>query len=219
MHTQGQPDCTLPWLAASDASPAVENVSRYIVRTVPIEIPLTARLQREAERWKSAPRPDNIVAPGPGQRSVWDFPRPPAVERVCERVTVEFAGRCIADTRRCLRVCETASPPTYYIPMDDVAMQYLREGTGASLCEWKGMSRCYDIAVLGAVSLQAAWTYPSVQHEYAVLANHMGFYASRVDRCTVGNEIARPQPGGFYAGWITSDLTGPWKGEIGTGGW
>lgn len=189
------------------------------MRTEPIEIPMTPRLAREAERWRQSVKPPFVETPGPGQRSVWDFPRPPAVERVLDRVTIEMAGRMIADTTRCLRVCETASPPTYYVPRVDIAMEFLVPGAGLSMCEWKGRARYFDIVVDGARSEQAAWDYPSVSDEYAVLADHLAFYASRVDRCTVAQEVARPQGGQFYAGWITSELTGPFKGDPGTQGW
>ena len=76
----------------------------------------------EREKWRSFPRvrPSGVVVPGPGQESVWDYPRPPRVESVSGRVKVEFRGRVLAETSRALRVCETASPPTYYIPPADV---------------------------------------------------------------------------------------------------
>ena len=31
--------------------------------------------------------------PGPGQESVWDYPRPPKLEPVSERITVELGGK------------------------------------------------------------------------------------------------------------------------------
>jgi uncharacterized protein (DUF427 family) len=189
------------------------------MKTAPVEIPMTARLRRAAERWRGSTKPPFVTPAGPGQRSVWDFPRPPAVERVLERVTVELAGQTIVDTQQCLRVCETASPPTYYMPRADVAMQFVRPGSGTSGCEWKGFARYFDLVVGDRVSAQAAWWYPNVEKEYAVLADHIAFYASRADRCTVAGEVVAPQPGGFYAGWITKELTGPWKGGPGTQGW
>lgn len=189
------------------------------MRTEPVTISMTPRLAREAERWQRSVKPPFVEPAGLGQRSVWDFPRPPAVERVLDRVTVEFGGQTIADTTHCLRVLETASPPTYYVPRADIVQGVLVPGAGASMCEWKGRARYFDIVVGDAKSPQAAWDYPSVSDEYAVLADHVSFYASRVDRCTVGGEVARPQAGQFYAGWITRELTGPFKGDPSTQGW
>ena len=189
------------------------------MRTEPIDIPMTPRLVREAEYWRHSNKPSFVETPGPGQRSVWDFPRPPAVERVLDRVTIELAGQTIVDTQRCLRVCETASPPTYYVPRADIVEGILVPGEGRSMCEWKGAARYFDVVVGERRSAQAAWDYPSVSDEYAVLADHVAFYASRVERCTVAGEVARPQSGQFYAGWITSELTGPFKGDPGTQGW
>lgn len=132
---------------------------------------------------------------------------------------MELAGQLIADTTRSLRVCETAGPPTYYIPRSDVAVDHLRPAAGSSTCEWKGDARYFDVVVGDREAHRAAWWYPKIASEYHVLADYVAFYASRVDRCTVAGEVVRPQPGEFYGGWITSDLTGPFKGVPGSHGW
>lgn len=190
------------------------------VKTEPIQVPLTPRLTREAARWEThGRRPQSIVVPQPGQESVWSYPRPPALERVLDRVTIEFAGEMIADTVKALRVCETASPPTYYIPFQDLRMELFRPEAGSSICEWKGQARYYTLDVHGKTARRCAWTYSPPSTEYRALADTMGFYPGRVDRCTVGEFDVRPQPGEFYAGWITPDLVGPFKGEPGSEGW
>lgn len=120
----------------------------FRVRVEALDVPLTSRLATEAARWAShGRRPEGIILPEPGQESVWDYPRPPALQRVLDRITVEFAGRCIADTTGALRVCETASPPTYYIPAADVRLEWLRSEAGASICEWKGRAIYYSLMV------------------------------------------------------------------------
>ncbi|MCG8424896.1 MAG: DUF427 domain-containing protein [Proteobacteria bacterium] len=189
------------------------------IQVVPVDIPLTARLHREAERWAGSARPTNIVSAGPGQISVWSFPRPPAVERVLERVEVHFAGQRIAATDRAVRVCETASPPTYYIPPADVNQEYFCRDVGESMCEWKGLARYYALVAGDQRAAQAAWAYPTPFDEFAMLAGFVSFYPARVDWCSVGGEIVQPQPGRFYGGWVTGDLTGPFKGEPGSAGW
>ncbi len=190
------------------------------VRTQPIEVKLTPRLAREATRWAThGRRPPAVVAPGPGQQSVWDYPRPPALERVLERVTVEFAGQIVASTQAAVRVCETASPPTYYIPAADIRSDLLRSEAGASGCEWKGTAVYHSLVVGDRRAPRCAWSYPSPTAEYSELANMLAFYPGRVDRCTVGQFEVSPQPGEFYAGWVTPDLVGPFKGEPGSEGW
>lgn len=190
------------------------------VRTEPIDVPSSARLAAEAKRWATrGRRPAAIVEPGPGQQSVWDFPRPPALERVLDRVTVELAGQLVADTMHAVRVCETASPPTYYIPLADIATEYLRPAGGTSMCEWKGVARYHSVVIADVCAPRCAWSYAEPSPEYRALANTIGFYPGRVDRCTVGDYDVRPQPGQFYAGWITPDLVGPFKGEPGSEGW
>jgi len=159
------------------------------------------------------------IEPGPGQESVWDYPRPPAISPDGRHVVVTFAGRVIADTRRAIRILETSHPPTWYIPTEDIDMDALRSRAGASVCEWKGAASYADIVVGDAVSRDAAWSYPTPAPRYAILGDHIAFYAGRVDHVTVDGELVRPQPGGFYGGWITDDVVGPFKGDPGTRGW
>jgi uncharacterized protein (DUF427 family) len=164
-------------------------------------------------------RPTDVPAPGPGQESVWNYPRPPRVEPVASRVRVVLGGVTIADTTHALRVCETASPPTYYVPPDDVLPGALAPAAGQSLCEWKGTARYWTARAGDRVATRAAWSYPSPYPDFVALRDHLAFYPGRVDACFVGDEQVRPQAGAFYGGWITASLVGPFKGEPGTEGW
>lgn len=159
------------------------------------------------------------VVPGPGQESVWDYPRPPRLERVEERLRVEFAGQVIADSVRGWRLLETSHPPVYYLPPEDVQMHLLHEERGTSYCEFKGFARYWNIEVDGNFSRAAAWSYSEPAPEYAALKDCLAFYASRVDACYVGTERVQAQQGDFYGGWITSRVVGPFKGPPGTRFW
>lgn len=157
--------------------------------------------------------------PGPGQESVWDYPRPPRLERTDEVVEVELGGRTIARTTRALRVLETSHPPTYYLPVEDVATGVLRPAGGSSFCEWKGRAAYLDVVSGDRVAERAAWHYPEPTGPFAELCGHVAVYPGRMDRCLVDGERVLAQPGGFYGGWITSRVVGPFKGEPGTMGW
>lgn len=171
-------------------------------------------------RWASSSRPDDIVVPGPGQESVWDYPRPPRLEPVAKRIRVEHGGVTIADSERAMRICETASAPTYYLPRDDVAMDHLLEsGARASHCEWKGEAKYFDVEVGDRLAPAAAWCYPNPYEEFAAIAGWIAFMPQPMDACWVGDDPVTPQPGGFYGGWVTPELTGPIKGAPGTGHW
>ena len=150
---------------------------------------------------------------------MWDFPRPPVIESVPARVVVELGGVVIADTLRALRVLETASPPTYYLPMTDVMPGVLVPCEGESFCEWKGRARYWTVFTPDRQAARAAWGYPNPTPAFAAIGGHVGFYAGRMDACRVGADIVVPQPGGFYGGWITPEFTGPFKGEPGTTHW
>ena len=170
-------------------------------------------------RWTGEERPPFAEEPGPGERSVWDFPRPPVLEEVPGTVVVEHAGVEVARSDRALRVLETASAPGYYIPPDDVRTDLLREAPGTSHCEWKGRAVYFGLVVEGEGVERAAWAYPDPTPRFERIRDHLAFYAGRVDRCLVAGEEVRPQPGGFYGGWVTPDLVGPIKGEPGSSGW
>jgi uncharacterized protein (DUF427 family) len=159
------------------------------------------------------------IEPQAGQESVWDYPRPPRLEPVSPRLRVTFNGQTIADTRSGYRVLETSHPPVYYIPPADVARQWLRRAPGQSWCEWKGEAIYWVLEVGDRVAESVAWSYPRPTPDFAPIADHLAFYASRVDACFVGDEQVQPQPGDFYGGWITSNIVGPFKGGAGTRGW
>lgn len=155
----------------------------------------------------------------PGQESVWDYPRPPAVVPSDRRVVVELGGRRIADTRRSLRVLETSHPPTYYIPMADITPGVLRASPKRTVCEYKGAAHYFDVAAGGRVEEAAAWHYPAPEPGYETLRDHVAFYPARMGACFVDGERVAAQAGDFYGGWITEDIVGPFKGGSGTAGW
>lgn len=166
------------------------------------------------------PPPDvQPVTPGPGQESVWEYPRPPRVELDARRIEVVFNGVTIVDTTRAYRVLETSHPPTFYVPRSDVAMEFLTPTRQTSWCEWKGGSRYFDVTVGDHRASGAAWSYPEPRRGFEEIAGHLAFYCHAMDRCTVGGAIAKPQPGRFYGGWITPDVVGPFKGGPGSLGW
>jgi uncharacterized protein (DUF427 family) len=160
------------------------------------------------------------IEPGPGQESVWDYPRPPRVEPSKRHVRIEFAGEVIADSSRALRVCETAGPPVLYVPPEDVQTDLLVPSPGhTTFCEWKGTASYVDIVVGSRRSDRAAWTYEAPASDFAELKGYLAFYPGRVDAAFLDDENVRPQPGEFYGGWITNDIVGPFKGEPGSGHW
>jgi uncharacterized protein (DUF427 family) len=159
------------------------------------------------------------IKPRLGQESVWDYPRPPKLERTDKHIQVFFNGELLADTRQAWRVLETSHPPVYYLPPEDIRMDYLNPTEGSSWCEWKGRAAYYDVVVGDKVAEKVAWTYPRPAPSFRAIRDHLAFYAWAVDQCLVDGELVRPQPGNFYGGWITDEVVGPFKGEPGTMGW
>jgi uncharacterized protein (DUF427 family) len=157
--------------------------------------------------------------PAAGQESVWDYPRPPRLETFLGSITVELGGETLASTTHAWRVLETSHPPTYYLPRDAFADDVLREAPGASWCEWKGQASYYDLVTDTRVAHKAAWAYLSPTPDFAPIAGAIAVMAAQVDRCTVNGERVLPQPGGFYGGWVTSWVVGPFKGIPGSMGW
>ncbi len=156
----------------------------------------------------------------PGQQSVWDYPRPPRLEREARRVRIVHRGVTLADTAAALRTLETSHPPSYYLPPADIdTAQLVPSPRGGSFCEWKGRAVYWDVTVAGERLAAVGWSYPAPTAAFAALADYIAFYAAPFDGCFVGDELVRPQPGGFYGGWITRDLAGPFKGGPGSQFW
>ncbi len=156
---------------------------------------------------------------GPGQESVWDYPRPAVAERSDRHVRIIHRGTTVADTRAAIRTLETSHPPSWYLPPDDVARALLRPSARRSFCEWKGEAVYWHLALGDALLRDVAWSYPDPTPGFALLRDHLAFYAAPLDRCTVDGAVVTPQPGGFYGGWITADVVGPFKGVPGSTGW
>jgi len=159
------------------------------------------------------------IEPGPGQESVWDYPRPPALERVPQRLRVVVGGVTIADTTAGYRVLETSQPPAYYLPPADLAAEHLVPSTSRSFCEWKGQAQYWTITVGDRVIPDAAWSYARPTERFAAITDHLAFYPQKVDACYVDDELVRPNEGGFYGGWVTDRIVGPFKGGAGTAHW
>jgi uncharacterized protein (DUF427 family) len=156
----------------------------------------------------------------PARESVWDYPRPPIVVPSHERVVIELDKVVIVDTRGALRVLETSHPPVYYVPAGDIAAGSLRPVSGSTWCEFKGSAAYFDIiAPSGRTLHRGAWHYPNPNVGYGALIGHVAVYPGLMDRCSVDDETVVAQQGDFYGGWITSSVTGPFKGGPATVGW
>jgi uncharacterized protein (DUF427 family) len=153
------------------------------------------------------------------QESVWDYPRPPRVEKVSYRLRVIFNKIVIADTTQGYRVLETSHPPAYYLPQSDISMEYLAPQSRKTFCEFKGAASYWTIKVEERVAENSAWGYLHPAKGFEAITGHLAFYASRMDECWVGEEKVTPQAGDFYGGWLTSNIVGPFKGAPGTSGW
>lgn len=173
---------------------------------------------RASWRWRGEGRPPFAAVPGPGQESVWDFPRPPRLVPEAREVLILWRGQEVARSTRTLRLLETAHPPTFYIPPADVQRALLRPAPGSSFCEWKGPAAYWHLVDGDSILAAVAWSYPRPLAGAEALTDHLAFYAHTL-ACSVGGAPARPQAGGFYGGWITPELTGPFKGDPGSEGW
>ncbi len=182
------------------------------------DLPAWIRAARDHWRWRGADRPPFAATPAAGQESVWDYPRPPRIVADTREVVVLWGDRVVVRTRGALRVLETSHPPSFYLPLRDVAQRYLERAAGGSTCEWKGPAQYWSLRDGDDRLDSVGWSYPEPMAGAEALATCISFYPSALT-CLVDGERARAQAGGFYGGWITSELVGPFKGEPGSGGW
>jgi uncharacterized protein (DUF427 family) len=189
-------------------------------RVEPLDAAARRATCRAPDRSRRMPLPPGVTPEpaGPGRESVWAYPRPAVAEPTPRALRIVHRGETVAESRRALRVLETSHPPVYYFPPEDVRAT-LRLSGGQSLCEWKGRATWLDVVAGGATLADAAWRYDRPTPGFAALAGFVAFHAGPFDACTVDGEAVTPQPGGFYGGWITADLAGPFKGVPGSRFW
>ena len=178
------------------------------------EVTAAVLAARAKWRFRGLERPSFADDPGPGQESVWDYPRPPKLVADRRHIRVMHGGRLLAESTKTMRVSETASPPTFYMPPEDVDATLLHSSPRTTFCEWKGVAREFD----ADDGVGVAWCYFDTFPEFEAIAGRFSFYPARA-RCTVDGEAVRPQPGGYYGGWLTDDLAGPFKGAPGSESW
>lgn len=153
----------------------------------------------------------------PDSESVWDYPRPPRIERIDWHLLVEQDGQVLAETRSGVRILETSHPPCFYFPPDSVDFSRLEPSDTRTFCEWKGQARYWHLRTQDGLVRDACWAYADPVDEQ--IKDHLSFYAGRVDACYVAGECVQPQDGDFYGGWILAWVRGPFKGGPGTRGW
>lgn len=175
--------------------------------------------RRQAWQYDGSERPPWAEEPGPGQESVWDFPRPPRIEPERRLVRVVHRDAVVAESRSALRILETAGAPTLYVPETDVDSERLAPGGASSACEWKGRARHFDVRVGDEIARDAAWAYPDPYPEFEAVRGWLSFHPGRLDACWLDDVRVTAQPGGYYGGWVTPDLAGPIKGGSGSGSW
>lgn len=182
------------------------------------ELPSWLQIARDAWQWRGASRPNFAQLPGPGQVSVWDFPRPPQLVLDQREVIVRWGNVEVARTDHVVMVLETSHPPTFYLPWADVNQSLFQAAGGGSVCEWKGPAKYWSLVDGPRSLVKVAWSYPTPLPGAELLKDCVALYATSL-QCTVGGQPVKPQSGGFYGGWITPELVGPFKGDPGSSGW
>ena len=157
--------------------------------------------------------PPDTPTPLPAVERVCDYPRPPALRLSHQNVQIRALGEVLADSHRSLQVLETFHPPTVYLPPEAMQQQWLQPAAGRSFCEWKGLASYCDVVVGERRLPRAVWRYCDPTPAFAALKGWYAVYPALMDGCWLDGEPVQPQPGGFYGGWITSAVQGPFKGD------
>ena len=75
------------------------------------------------------------------------------------------------------------------------------------------------LKVRGRRVVDAGWTYPEPTAAFDAIRGRWAFYAQKVDECWIDDERVSSNEGSFYGGWVTENVTGPFKGAPGTMHW
>ena len=103
------------------------------------------------------------------------------VEPSRKRVKVMFNGQAIADSRRALVLKETRLPPVYYLPREDIAMDFLLPSDHHTYCPFKGTANYWSLAVGDKVLENVAWSYEDPIEEALGIRGHIAFYWNKVE--------------------------------------
>ena len=105
---------------------------------------------------------------------------PITVEPSPTRVVVSAGDRIVADTTNALALREASYPAVMYVPIADVDRTLLTESETTSYCPYKGEASYYTITAGESVIEDAIWYYPDPYDAVAPIADHVAFYADRV---------------------------------------
>jgi uncharacterized protein (DUF427 family) len=177
-----------------------------------VKLPGWAKRGRSQWEYYGQKRPSFAIKPQNGQESVWDYPCPPKIDHDSRHIIVKLDDVLIVDTSSAIRILETASPPTFYLPPNDIIFDVLNKAFGSSRCEWKGSAEYWDVITSNRKLERVGWSYPDPFEDFSEIAGYLSFYPAHLE-CYIDDERVRPQPGGFYGGWITNEIVGPVKGE------
>lgn len=182
------------------------------------DLPEWAQQARQKWKYTGKERPPFAKEPKAGQESVWDYPRPPKIDPDHREIIVQHGDSLVARSTDAVRILETAGAPAFYLPREDVNMELLKRSDRVTQCEWKGYGTYWHIVIGDETLANAAWSYENPFPEYKEIKGMISFYPARL-ACYVDGERVRPQPGGFYGGWVTHEVVGPVKGEEGSESW
>ncbi len=149
------------------------------------------------------------------RESVWDYSPDGALEPTSRRIRVVLNGVTIADTTRAIRALEKGIPPDYYIPVEDVRMEHLQPTERTTFCEFKGTASYFHVKAGDRVVEEAAWSYGGSPEGAKSIEGYIAFYPNPMDACYVDDEQVSVRNSDFYAGWVTSDIEGPFVGDAG----
>jgi len=130
----------------------------------------------------------------------------PTVKKTTDQVKIIFNNVTIAETGRPLMVREEGFPVVYYIPKDDIKMEYFEKSDRRTHCPWKGDAEYYDIEVNGKKARNVAWMYPQPKRRFLLGHEHLAFYPGKMDACYLNErKIKLPEDNINFTGWIVDE--------------
>lgn len=102
--------------------------------------------------------------------------------RAAGRVRVTFNGEVIADTRYAVKLEESNHATVYYVPRQDVKMDYLTRTEHRSHCPFKGDASYYTLSSGQRSEPNAVWSYEQPYDEVQAIRGLLAFYPTKVDR-------------------------------------
>jgi uncharacterized protein (DUF427 family) len=115
------------------------------------------------------------------------------VHPTSRHVRVLLDGEVLAESVRARGLFETALPPRWYLPAEDVQADLLEASATTTRCAYKGSASYWSVRVGDRFEDDLVWSYLEPEHDAEQVRGLLCFFNERVDLELDGEPVERPR--------------------------